>query len=90
VLLLLEEQRNYTLNNFKKRQQSVKKYFDKKAKTTTFAASQKVLLWDFSHVDKGKHSKFQKLWLGPYIVSFIIGNNSYFLKDEDGRFSLIP
>jgi hypothetical protein len=56
----------------------------KKSKSTTFVVGEKVLLWDFAHVDKGKHSKFQKLWLGPYIIASIIGNNSYLLKDEDG------
>jgi hypothetical protein len=33
ALLALEEQRSYALENLKKRQQSVKKYFDKKAKS---------------------------------------------------------
>jgi len=41
-------------------------------------------MWDSSHVDKSKHSKFKKLWLGPYIVASMIRNNSYLLKDEDG------
>jgi hypothetical protein len=43
-----------------------------------------VLLWDFAHVDKGKHSKIHQLWLDPYIITSIIGNNSYLLKDKDG------
>jgi hypothetical protein len=43
ALLALEEQRSYALNNLKKRQQTIKKYFDKKAKSTTFAAGEKVL-----------------------------------------------
>jgi hypothetical protein len=43
------------------------------------------LLWDYAHADKSKHSKFQKLWLGPYTVASVIINNSYLLKDEDGR-----
>jgi hypothetical protein len=85
ALLALEEQRSYALDNLKKRQQTVKKYFDKRAKSTTFATDEKVLLWDSAHADKGKHSKFQKLWLGPYIITFVVGNNSYLLKDEDGQ-----
>jgi hypothetical protein len=85
ALLALEEQRSYALNNLKKRKQSVKKYFDKKAKSTTFAIGEKVLLWDSAHADKGKHSKFHKLWLGPYIITYVVGNNSYLLKDKDGR-----
>jgi hypothetical protein len=42
ALLDLEEQRSYALKNLKKRQQSVKKYFDKKSKSTTFAVDEKV------------------------------------------------
>jgi hypothetical protein len=84
ALLALEEQRSFSLENIKKRQHSVKKYFDKREKSTTFAADEKVLLWDSAHVDKGKHSKFQKLWLGPYIIASVVGNNSYLLKDTDG------
>jgi len=85
ALLDLEEQRICTLDNLKKRQQTVKKYFDKRDTSTTFATDEKVLLWDYAHVDKGKHSKFHKLWLGPYIIAFVIGNNSYLLKDTYER-----
>jgi hypothetical protein len=46
-------------------------------------SNDKVFLWDVAHVEKGKHSKFQKLWLGPYKIASIIGNNSYFLKDME-------
>jgi hypothetical protein len=79
-LLPLEEQKRFSLENVKKRQKSVKKYFDKRAKVV----DEKVLLWDSAHVDKGKHTKFQKLWLGPCIIAYIVVNNSYFLKDIDG------
>jgi hypothetical protein len=65
--------------------QFVKKYFDKREKSTTFATYEKVLHWDSAHSDKGKHTKFQNLWLCPYIIAFVIGNNSYLLKDTDGR-----
>ena len=51
-LLSLEEQRNHALENLKKRQQTVKKYFDKRAKFFNFKVSDKVFLWDSSHDDK--------------------------------------
>jgi hypothetical protein len=38
-------------------------------------------MWDSSHVDRGRHSKFQKLWLGPFKIAFVLGTNSYILKD---------
>jgi hypothetical protein len=40
VILALEEKRSFALENFKKRQQSVKKYFDQREKSITFAADE--------------------------------------------------
>jgi hypothetical protein len=85
ALLAFEYKKCYSLTNLNKRQQSIKKYFDKKAKTTTFGVGQKVFLWDFANANKGKHSTFYKLWLGPYLVGFVFGSNYYLLKDEKGR-----
>jgi hypothetical protein len=65
VLLALEEQRMFALGNIKRRQQTVKKYFNKSVKTVKFKVNEKVLLWDSTHAYRGRHSKFQKLWLGP-------------------------
>jgi hypothetical protein len=79
-LLALKKQRNHALENLRKRQQSFKKYFDKKAKSVVFEVDDKVFLWDSAHANKLKHSKLQKLWLGPYKVTSVIGNNSYLLK----------
>jgi hypothetical protein len=80
ALLALEEQRMFSLDNIKRRQQTVKKYFNKSVKTVKFKVNEKVLLWDSTHVDRGRHSKFQKLWLGPFKIAFVLGTNSYILK----------
>jgi hypothetical protein len=61
ALLALEEQRMFALDNIKRRHQTVKKYFNKSVKTAKFRVNERVLLWDSSHVDRGRHSKFQKL-----------------------------
>ena len=84
-MLALDEQRDYALRNIEKRQQTVKKYFDKKAKTDSFKVGQKVLLWDLAHAEKGRHTKFQKLWIGPYTIHSIVGQNSYLLSNSDSR-----
>jgi hypothetical protein len=81
ALLSLEEQINVSLENLKRRQQTVKKYFNKRENLVEFKIDDKVLLWDSSHVERGRHSKFQKLWLGPFKIAFILGTNSYLLKD---------
>jgi hypothetical protein len=81
ALLSLEEQRMFSLDNIKRRQRTVKKYFNKSVKTIKFKVNEKVLLWDSAHVDRGIKSKFQKLWLGPFKITFVLGENSYILKD---------
>jgi hypothetical protein len=85
ALLDLEEKRTFALGNIKRRQQTVKKYFNKSVKAAKFKVNEKVLLWDSSHVDRGRHSKFQKLWLGPFKITFVLGANSYILKDLQER-----
>ena len=70
----------FALDNIKRRQQIVKKYFNKSVKTVKFKVNEKVLLWDSTHADRGRHSKFQKLWLGPFKIAFVLGTNSYILK----------
>jgi hypothetical protein len=81
ALLDLEEKMMFSFDNIKRRQQTVKKYFNKSVKTVKFRVNEKVLLWDSTHADRGRHSKFQKLWLGPFKIGFVLGTNSYILKD---------
>eukprot|EP00253_Pinus_taeda_P029560 PITA_29560 len=65
-------------------QEKLKKMFDKKAKVEDFWVGSKVLRWDSRREHKGKHAKFDFLWKGPYIISAVQGNNTYFLKSPDG------
>jgi hypothetical protein len=47
----------------------VKCCFDKKySSEKEFQVGDLVVKWDKSHEDKGKYSKFQQLWLGPYVT----------------------
>jgi hypothetical protein len=63
----------------------MKKYFNKSTKSLRFKVNVKVLPWDSTHVDRGRHSKFQKLWMGPFKITFVMGENSYLLKDLEER-----
>jgi hypothetical protein len=81
ALLALEEKRMFALDNIKGRQHIVKKYFNKSVKTVKFKVNEKVLSWDSTHADRERHSKFQKLWLGPFKIAFVLGTKSYILKD---------
>jgi hypothetical protein len=85
ALLALEEQRMFSLENIKRRQQTVKKYFNKSAKFVRYKVNEKVLMCDSTHTDRGRHSKFQTLWLGPFKITFDLGANSYILKDLEER-----
>jgi hypothetical protein len=85
AFLALEEQRTFSLNNIKRRQHIVKRYFNKSVKVVKFKVNDKLLLWDLAHADRGRHSKFQKLWLGHFKIVFFLGANSYILKDLQER-----
>eukprot|EP00253_Pinus_taeda_P020814 PITA_20814 len=80
----LQQTREQVYNRAQMLQEKLKKMFDKKAKAEDFWVGGKVLRWDSRREDKGKHSKFDFLWKGPYIISVVQGNNTYFLKSLDG------
>ena len=47
----------------------IKRWFDKKyAGNSNFDVGDLVLKWDTPHEDKGKHMKFQSLWIGLYTI----------------------
>jgi hypothetical protein len=58
ALLSLEERRMFALDNIKRRQQTIMKYFNKSVKTVKFKVNEIVMLWDSTHADRGRHSKF--------------------------------
>jgi hypothetical protein len=39
-----------------------------------------VLKWDDPKQDKGKHGKFESLWIGPFNICEVFSNNSYKLQ----------
>ena len=48
----------------------MKRWLDKhKAGNKEFEVGDLVLNWDHSHDEKGKHTKFQQLWVGPQLTS---------------------
>eukprot|EP00253_Pinus_taeda_P003715 PITA_03715 len=80
----LQQTREQVYDRAQMLQEKLKKMFDKKAKAEDFQVGSKVLRWDSRREDKGKHAKFDFLWKGPYIISAVQGNNTYFLKSLDG------
>jgi hypothetical protein len=43
-----------------------------------------VLKWDAPRQNRGKHSKFESLWIGAFKVSEKIPNNTYRLQNLEG------
>jgi hypothetical protein len=84
-LMQLEEQREQALINIQKRQEVVKKYFDRGATVKDFHKDQFVLLWNKAKEKPSLHSKFDALWIGPYQIENICGFNSYLLKGMDDQ-----
>jgi hypothetical protein len=43
-----------------------------------------VLIWDARNEDKGRHGKFDHLWLGPFKIAAYHGNNVYLIQESNG------
>ena len=50
-------------------QKKIKSIFDKKEKVDNFQVGDWVLKWDIVRQDKGKHGKFDSLWIGPFVIA---------------------
>ena len=44
-----------------------------------------VLKWDKAHEEKGKHTKFQRMWLGPFQIAEVIGPSTFMLQYLTGK-----
>ena len=69
TLLKLEEDKERAKNKFYQHQQLVKKWFDEKSYDRKFSVGDLVLRWDKQHKDSKEYTKFQCLWLGPFIIT---------------------
>ena len=49
-----------------------------------------VLMWNARIEDKGKHGKFDPIWLGPYLIENTWGEDSYILKDLSDNILELP
>ena len=80
----LQQTREEVYNRTQQVQENIKKMFDKRTKANDVNIGDKVLKWDSRREDKGKHGKFDNLWLGPYLIHFATDNNAYFLQELNG------
>lgn len=85
-LLRLEEIREKSYKENMKRQEVVKRWFDKKkASAITFREGDLVLRWDEIQVKLEKHTKFDSMWSGPYQIAKVVDPNAFELRKMDGR-----
>lgn len=76
----LQQSREEVYNKSHVIQENIKKVFERRTKANDFNLGDKVLKWDSRREDKGKHGKFDNLWIGPYIIHAFKGHNSFSLK----------
>eukprot|EP00253_Pinus_taeda_P026775 PITA_26775 len=90
-ILKLEEEREKAKIIHAKHQQIIKSSFDSLSSgSKQFQVSDLVLKWDKAHEDKGKHTKFQKMWLGPFQICEKIGHSTFILQDLSGLRDSLP
>ena len=69
----------------------VKALFDTASTNSkAFEIGDLVLKWDKAHEEKGKHTKFQILWLGPFQIIEKKGLSTFLLQDLSGKKDSLP
>jgi ribonuclease HI len=81
----VQQTREQVLDRAHDRQQKIKQVFDRKNKKKEFEQGDLVLKWDAPRQEKGKHSKFDALWFGPFRILEVFSNNTYRLQDLEGN-----
>eukprot|EP00253_Pinus_taeda_P019047 PITA_19047 len=85
TLVKIEEERSKTKEKFTIHQARIKRWFDRKSTGShKFDVGDLMLKWDRADEDKGKHTKFQALWVGPFQIAEKIGHNTFKLQTLGG------
>jgi hypothetical protein len=58
----------------------MKKIFNKHSKQEDFKVDDLVIKWYARKKDKGKHGKFDHIWMGPFRIVTYHGSNAYILQ----------
>jgi hypothetical protein len=81
----VQQIREQVMNRAYSHQQKIKQAFDRKIRKKDFELGDLVLKWDAPRQDRGKHNKFDALWIGPFKISEVFSNNTYRLQDLEGK-----
>ena len=83
-IVKLQQEREAIMEKVEAYKKKVKAIFDKKLKKDTFLVGDVVLRLDAQNDEKSKHRKFDNLWMGPFTIINILGNNTFVLQNMDG------
>jgi transposase InsO family protein len=83
-LINVQQTREKAFNNSQLHQYKIKKAFDRHTKEDDIKVGDLVLKWDARNEDRGKHGKFEHLWLRPFKIVAYHGNNAYLLHEHNG------
>ena len=86
---LVETRKEASIRNMKLQLQK-KHLYDRRTIIKKFQPEDLVLVWNARLQEKGKHGKFDPIWLGPYLVDSLWGNDSYFIKDLSNNLLEFP
>jgi len=78
-IVKLEEYWIHSLENIVEQHQKASQTFDKNEKGKPFWVSDTILYWDHRANDLRKKGKWGPKWLGPYQISYSIGQYTYIL-----------
>jgi hypothetical protein len=84
-LVELQQDREQLLERIELHQGKMKEIFDKKFKSNIFKIGELVLKWDAARQEKGKHDKFDALWIGPFVITAVQQNNTFVLQNLAGE-----
>ena len=84
-LVELQQVKEQVIENSESHQRKIKIIFDKREKVHNFQVGDWVLKWDTVTQDKGKHGKFDSLWIGPFVIAQKQQKNTFKLKNLEGE-----
>ena len=84
-LVELQQVRQQMIEKSEAHQQKIKIIFDKREKVDNFQVGDWVLKWDTIKKDKGKHRKFDSLWIGAFVIAQVQQNNTFKLQNLEGE-----
>ena len=84
-LINVQQTKEKAFHNYQLCQDKIKETFDRHTKMDDFKMGDLVLNWDARNEEKGKHEKFDHLWLGPFKIVAYRGGNAYILQENNGN-----